>query len=107
MSGIECAGLVLAVLPLVIEAAKTNGVGPIRAVLSSSRRDDELEDFYHELWMELFLLDRQLRDIVHALPFLTEERKASLLSGDNLTQWTVNSDVAEALQEHFNSEIDT
>lgn len=108
MSGVECAGLALAVLPLAIEAAKSykSGVDTIRDVLSSSRRDNELEDFYHELWMEMFLLDRQLRDIVHALPFLTEDRKASLLSGENLSQWTIETDVTEALQVHFNSETD-
>lgn len=108
MSGVECAGLVLAVLPLAIEAAKSykNGVDTIRDVWSRSRRDNELEDFYYELWMEMFLLDRQLRDIVQALPFLKEDRKASLLSGGNLGQWTTESDVAEALQAHFNSETD-
>ncbi|KAL9000161.1 MAG: hypothetical protein Q9188_005727 [Gyalolechia gomerana] len=108
MSGVECAGLVLAVLPLAIEAAKSykNGVDTIRDVWSRSRRDNELEDFYHELWMEMFFLDRHLRDIVQALPFLKEDRKASLLSGENLGQWTTESDVAEALQAHFNSETD-
>ncbi|KAL8703692.1 MAG: hypothetical protein Q9201_003126 [Fulgogasparrea decipioides] len=108
MSGIECAGLVLAVLPLAIEAAKSykHGVDSIRDILSSSRRDNELEDFYRELWTEMFLLDLQLRDIIHALPFLTEDRKATLLSGENLGQWTVESDVTEALQVHFNSETD-
>ncbi|KAL9600268.1 MAG: hypothetical protein Q9219_003313 [cf. Caloplaca sp. 3 TL-2023] len=108
MSGVECAGLVLAVLPLAIEAAKSykHGVDTIRDVLSNTRRDSELEDFYHELWMEMFLLDRQLRDIVHVLPFLTDDRKASLLDGENLGQWTTESDVTEALQEHFNSETD-
>ncbi|KAL8732800.1 MAG: hypothetical protein Q9181_003827 [Wetmoreana brouardii] len=81
-----------------------NGVDSIRDTSSSSRHDTELEDFYRELWMEMFFLDRQLRDIVQALPFLTENRKASLLSGENLSQWTIESDVTEALQVHFNSE---
>lgn len=108
MSGVECAGLVLAVLPLAIEAAKSykNGVNSIRNVLSSSRRDDDLEDFYQELWMEMFFLDRQLRDTVDAFPFLTEDRKASLLKAENLNQWTLDSDVAEALQHYFNSDTD-
>ncbi|KAL8898098.1 MAG: hypothetical protein Q9207_006874 [Kuettlingeria erythrocarpa] len=108
MSGVECAGLVLAVLPLVIEAAKTykNGVDTIRDVLSSSRRDSELEDFYQELWYEMFLLDRQLRDIVDALPILTEDRKASLLKAVNINQWSSDLDVREALEEHFNSHTD-
>lgn len=108
MSGVECTGLVLAVLPLVIEVAKSykNGVDSIRDVLSPSRRDESLEDFYQELWMEMYLLDRQLRDTVDALPNLTEDRKASLLKAENLKQWTLESDVASALQEHFNSETD-
>ncbi|KAL8921055.1 MAG: hypothetical protein Q9208_005946 [Pyrenodesmia sp. 3 TL-2023] len=108
MSGVECAGLVLAVLPLVIEAAKSykNGVDTIRDVLSSSRRDSELEDFYQELWYEMFLLDRQLRDIVDALPILTQDRKASLLRAENITEWSSDSDVREALEIHFNSRND-
>ncbi|KAL8707450.1 MAG: hypothetical protein Q9220_007538 [cf. Caloplaca sp. 1 TL-2023] len=108
MSGVECAGLVLAVLPLAIEAAKSyrSGVRSIRNVLSTSRRDEDLEDFYQELWMEMFFLDRQLRDIVESLPILTEEPKAGLLKPENLHQWTLDSDVAEALQQYFNSDTD-
>ncbi|KAL8658450.1 MAG: hypothetical protein Q9226_000982 [Calogaya cf. arnoldii] len=108
MSGIECAGLALAVFPIVIEVAKSyrNGVDSIRDVLSSSRRDEGLEDFYQELWMEMYLLDRQLRDTINALPVLTENRKASLLKAENLQQWTVESDVADSLQEHFKSKTD-
>lgn len=106
MSSIECAGVVLAVLPLAIEAAKSykHGVDTILDVVSSSRRDDKLEDFYEELWWEMFFLDRQLRDIVHALPLLKDDRKADLLKAENWNQWTRNSDVTEALQEYLNSE---
>jgi hypothetical protein len=108
VTGIECAGLVLAVLPLAIEAAKQykHGVDTILDAVSSSRRDEKLEDFYEELWWEMFLLDRQLRDIVHALPYLTDDRKAGLMKADNLDQWTAKSDVTEALQEFFNSDTD-
>ncbi|KAL8996714.1 MAG: hypothetical protein Q9169_003829 [Polycauliona sp. 2 TL-2023] len=108
MSGIECLGLAIAVFPLVIEAAKSykNGVDGIRDVLSKTRRDEGLEDFYQEVWMEMYLLDRQLRDTVDALPILTEDRKAGLLKAENLNQWTLTSDVAEALHEQFNSETD-
>ncbi len=106
MSGIECAGLALAALPLAIEAAKSykSGVNSIRDVLSSSRHDDSLEDFYRELWFEMYSLDRQLRDAVEAFPILTEDRKASLLKAENLGQWTFDSDIAEVLQQYFNSE---
>ncbi|KAL8904553.1 MAG: hypothetical protein Q9171_007011 [Xanthocarpia ochracea] len=108
MSGIECAGLALAALPLAIEAAKSykSGVNSIRDVLSSSRHDDSLEDFYRELWFEMYSLDRQLRDTVEAFPILTEDRKASLLKAENLGQWTFDSDIAEVLQQYFNSDTD-
>jgi hypothetical protein len=54
----------------------------------------------------MFLLDRQLRDIVQALPYLTDDRKANLTKAEHLDQWTDDSDVVEALQEFFNSETD-
>ena len=108
MSGIECAGLVLAVLPLAIGAAKTykHGVDTILDVVSSSRHDDKLEDFYEELWWELFFLDRQLRDTVHTLPFLTEDRKVVLLKAEHMDEWTREADIMEALRKYFNSETD-
>lgn len=94
MSGVEFAGLAPAVIPLVIEAAKSykNGVDSIRDVLSSSRHDSELENFYLELWFEMYSLHSQLRDIVDALPILTEDRKASLLRAENINQWSSGSD---------------
>lgn len=104
----ECAGLALAVFPIFIEVAKSykTGINSIRDVLSKTRRDEGLEDFYQELWWEMYLLDRQLREMVDALPILTEDRKASLLKAENLEQWTLDADVARALQEYFNSETD-
>ena len=108
MSGIECAGLVLAVLPLVIEAAKSykHGVDTILDVVSSSRRDDKLEGFYEDIWWEMFFIDRQLRDVIHALPFLAEDRKVDLLKAEHLSQWTRDSEVTEALKEYFKLETD-
>ncbi|KAL8854434.1 MAG: hypothetical protein Q9221_000704 [Calogaya cf. arnoldii] len=73
---------------------------------SNSPRDEGLKDFYQEAWMETYFLDRQLRDTVNALPVLTEDRKASLLKAENLQQWTLESDVADALRTHFDPETD-
>lgn len=108
MAGIECAGLVLGVLPLVIEVAKAykHGVDTILDAVSSSRRDDKLEEFFAELWWETTFLNRQLRDIIHALPILTEDDKVHLLKAENLSQWTTDIKVKESLQEFFNSEND-
>ena len=108
MSGVECAGLVLAVLPLVVETAKaySRGIDSVIDVLSSSRADTKLQSFYEELWWEVFLLNRQLRDVIHALPHIEEDRKAVLLNAENLDQWTSGSDVTKALQDFFNSRTD-
>ena len=105
VTGIECAGLVLAVLPLFIEAAKSykKGVDTIRNVISNSRRDERLEEFYEDFWWEMFVLNRQIREVVEALPYLSDDRKTELLAAGHLGEWTVDADVAEALEEFFKS----
>ena len=105
VTGIECAGLVLAVLPLFIEAAKSykKGVDTIRDLISSTRRDERLEEFYEDFWWEIFVLNRQIREVVGALPYLSDDRKTELTVAGHLGEWTVDADVAEALEEFFNS----
>ena len=106
--GIESAGLVLAVLPLFIEAAKSykKGVNTIHNVTSHSRRDEELEEFYEDFWWETVMLNRQIRGIVDALPYLSSDRKNHLAAAENLEDWKQDTDVSQALREFFSSEGD-
>lgn len=108
ITGIECAGLILAVLPIFIEAAKSykKGIDTIRDVASQARRDDKLEEFYEDFWWELYFLDRQIREIVEALPCLSDNRKTELTTAEHLDEWMIAADVAFALQEYFKSGTD-
>lgn len=108
ITGIECAGLVLAVLPLFIGAAKSykQGIDTIRDVISQTRRDEKLEEFYEDFYWELYLLNRQIREIVGALPFLSDHRKTELTTAEHLDEWTIDADVVRALEDYFNSETD-
>jgi hypothetical protein len=108
MAGVECAGLVLAILPVVVETAKVYkaGVDTIVDAVSISRHNDKLEEFYEDLWWELFMLDRQLRDVVYALPGLSDSSKADVLKAENLHRWTEDSTIASALRSFFSSKSD-
>ena len=76
MSGIECVGLALAMMPLAIETAKAykNGVDSLMEVMSSARLDRQSEEYFGDVRWEMLLLDRQLRDMVQTLPLLQESR---------------------------------
>jgi hypothetical protein len=111
VTGIETAGLVLATLPLFIEAAKSygKGVDTIRDVASSKRRDDRLQDFYDDFWWELRIFDQQVRTLVRGLPYLCDECKAALerdMSSQAPEGWEENVEVARALHHYFGSSSD-
>jgi len=108
VTGIETAGLVLATLPLFIEAAKSygKGVDTIRDVASRKRRDDRLQDFYDDFWWELRIFDQQVRTLVRGLPYLCNECKAALerdMSSQAPEGWEENEEVARALHHYFDS----
>jgi hypothetical protein len=107
-SGVEIAGLALAVLPLVIEAAKLygQGVGSIKNVVIAERRDEKLQGFYEDFYWETFFLDRTLRKIVNDLPLLCKDCKNSLFSDKSLNSWKENEEVVRALLIYFGGEQD-
>ena len=108
ITGIESAGLVLAVLPFFIETAKSykRGIDTMHDQASQTRRDEKQEEIYEDFRWELLLLDRQIREIVEALPSLSDNRKTELTTADHLEEWTVDADVACALEDYFKSETD-
>ncbi|KAI9700963.1 MAG: hypothetical protein M1820_006608 [Bogoriella megaspora] len=106
VTGIEAAGLALAVLPLVVEAAKSyaKGVDSIKDVVIASRRDEKLQEFYDHFYWETFLLDGTLREIVDGLPLLCRDCKSSLYSDRSLRVWEEDEEVGRALLEYFGNE---
>lgn len=105
-SGIEIAGLALAILPLVIEAAKSynKGVHSIKNVVVTHKRDERLQEFYENFYWEVFILERSLRKIVDGLPFLCHDCKAALYSERALSMWEENEEVRHAVKFHLGGE---
>ena len=108
VSGVECAGLVLAVLPIFIETGKAyaRGTDTLLNIALQSRRDKRLQDFYERFWWETVELNRQVRDIVDALPRLSPQRKLELATAARLEDWTHGVDVNVALQNYFSTNDD-
>ncbi|CAG1964823.1 unnamed protein product [Fusarium graminearum] len=70
-TGIECAGLALAVLPLFIEVAKaySDGVETIFNIVIKSRWEERLESFYLDFYIQLFYVEevmQRVRDVISA-----------------------------------------
>lgn len=107
-SGIECVGLVLAVLPLVIEAGKlyAHGTDSLLNIALQSRRDQKLQNFYDHFWWETVELHRRIREIVNALPRLSTQRKIELENVARLEDWTRDADVDAELRNYFATEDD-
>lgn len=102
-TGIECAGLVLAVLPPIVELAKAypQGVKVIRDTVQPARFDQELEDFYEELFCQLFEFHGRMQQIVDHLPNLPQTRKAEVCRHFQERDWKPGTDVAQAFAEVF------
>jgi hypothetical protein len=103
ITGVECAGLALAVLPLVIETGKVwaSGGEALADIALLVRRDKKLSYFYDHFWWESVELNQKLRQIVDALPNLPLDRKLRLATAANLEDWTTQADVTAALQSYF------
>jgi hypothetical protein len=104
-TGIEIAGLALAILPLVIEVAKcyAHGVNSIKNVVISERRDEKLQDFYQEFWWETYAIDGALNAIVNGLPLLCQGCKEALFAERSLSMWEEDEEVKRALLLYFRS----
>ena len=82
LTGVEIAGLLLAVLPLFIAAAKPyrEGLEIMSTALRSKAMYEKLKDFYEELNYEVTLLRFTLENLVQSLPVITEEEKDRLIN---------------------------
>lgn len=108
MSGIECAGIVLAVLPLVLEAVKayTKGAKTIKDVLLPRHHDEKLQEFYEDLWWEMHILSNQIRIVIDSSPGLTDKEKGELEKGLRSDNPNMRAVATQAFRDFFNSEDD-
>ncbi|KAH8883247.1 hypothetical protein GQ53DRAFT_699835 [Thozetella sp. PMI_491] len=112
MSGFEVAGIVLAVIPLFVEAGKwsSSATSLLKNAATSSTRDRKLQEFYDEFYWETYEMEKQIELIVSSLPNVSEERKAQILNDREVQScvqnWNNDSDVAKGLREFFTSDND-
>ena len=105
VSGADVVGIVLAVLPLVIQGAQVymHGVEDIRDAVVAHRHDDSLQDFYELFLVEITLLKGQLIQAIDALAGVSELRKAELLKDLSFqpNDWEPSGEIAEALENFY------
>ena len=105
-SGVEVAGLALAVVPLFIEAAKvySDGVEAMANVAIRSRWDECLEDFYLDFYMQLLYLDESLQKIRSAVgsgyASTVDDKKQQMKL---LSSWNQDTDLERRLRQYFGS----
>ncbi|KAH7043809.1 hypothetical protein B0J12DRAFT_578316 [Macrophomina phaseolina] len=105
-SGIECAGLVFAVLPLFVEVAKvySDGVETIVNVAVKGRWDKRLEDFYFDFYIQLFHLGEIMETIRSSIqssrPFSSGEGHLTQF----MTEWDHDSEMERQLKNYFGSD---
>ncbi|EAQ90240.1 hypothetical protein CHGG_02175 [Chaetomium globosum CBS 148.51] len=112
MSGFEIAGIVLAVLPLFVEAGKFSAstASLLKNAAGRSTRDRKLTEFYDEFYWETYEMHKQMEQIVSSLPDLSEERRMQILNDREVQScvdgWAAGSDLAQALHAFFASDND-
>lgn len=108
LTGVEIAGLLLAVLPLFIAAAKPyrEGLDTMKTALRSKVMDEKLEDFYRELEFEVTLLKYTLEGLIQSLPVITEAEKDRFVESFD-TSLLDNGELTRAFNERLGRAFDT
>ena len=106
MSGIECAGLVLSVLPLIVEAAKaySDGIDSVLDVTVKSRYDRNLQDFYDDFYAEVCLLGRLRKQIYGAVLAGYSGDTSQLEPSHILANWQSDPGLEAELRKFFGSD---
>ena len=103
VTGLECAGLALGVIPIFIEGLKVygRGVGSLRDVIQPRRLDAALEEFNEDPWYEMFLFREHVEIVTNNLLNLDDARKASVIHNCQKSEWKTDSDVAQSFGFQF------
>jgi hypothetical protein len=106
VTGVECAGLALAVLPLFIEVAKaySDGVESVFNVVIKSRWEERLENFYLDFYLQLFYVEevmQRLREVIEARLHTTQNLPKST---GLISEWYCNPEFERILKGYFQSD---
>ena len=108
VTGLECCGLVLAVIPLVVEGAKaySRGIESVQDVVQPDRFDAALDEFYEEIFCQMFEFRERVQYVIDCLPDLDDTRKAEVVEKFSEGDWKPNSDVALAFGARLRNQHD-
>lgn len=106
VTGVECAGLALAVLPLFIEVAKaySDGVETIFNVIIRSRWEERLENFYLDFYLQLFYVEEIMQRIREAVRAGSPTTQNLPKSTRLVTDWYCNPNFEGVLKGYFQSD---
>ncbi|KAL3463084.1 hypothetical protein BJX64DRAFT_287817 [Aspergillus heterothallicus] len=106
VTGIECAGLVLAVLPLFVSTAEaySKRAGTLWGVILRYRADEALQEFYCEFHWQVGLLHEQMKSISDALADQGHITSNSGNMASQLKAWKDNTGIEQSLTGLFGSE---
>jgi hypothetical protein len=106
VTGIECVGVILGVLPLVIELSKaySEGYHDLAGVVIPSRHHSKVRKFYQKFFWEIGALGHCLDDIIKHLPNLSLDQKAALGDIVSLEKWTEDAEVDTALRSYLRTD---
>lgn len=108
MSGIEVAGIVLAILPIAVGAAKacSEGIGESKKLLTTKGHEEIKRDLFDDLYRELVLFSRHTRKVLQSLPEISQQRSVEVLSSLEIKEWQSHSDVVQALKRQLGTDFD-
>ncbi|KAF1810424.1 hypothetical protein P152DRAFT_451168 [Eremomyces bilateralis CBS 781.70] len=100
MSGVELAGLVLAVVPVILVASEYHSklLDPTRTVFLHRRKSIKLATFFSNLHYEVSMLNITIQSLIHDLYVLPEAHRTRLLSDEQDPSYWQEEAVVRALR---------
>jgi hypothetical protein len=102
MSGLECIGLLLGIIPILVSCAEHYRTvhRPIRAAVRPTAAAQKLADFFQDLHVEVCFLEIHVRNLTQELPQLSESQLQSLGNFSQPSNWD-DEEVSVALRERL------
>ncbi|RPA81004.1 hypothetical protein BJ508DRAFT_118097 [Ascobolus immersus RN42] len=109
MSGFEIAGVVIGVLPLLLDAGKASSrhFQYVKQARNATKADAVLYEFYLEVFYEMFMLKKTLESVFSRLPGVSTEKKNRIVACE-YDEWCRDPEVVRSLQTVFKQDdLDT
>lgn len=105
ITGVECAGLILAVIPIFVQMGKAylDGVDNTLNVFQQHRWDESLEEFYESFYIQINILNETLKTISEATAERLVTQQHTTPSIILLSNWQLDPQLEAKLRRYFGS----